>query len=260
MIPTHELNDLDLFCWEQDQFQIPLDMPPCEQCTSGLLPYTMKQLLSRPVHVAALYFSDWDTDHSARPDFFTEDTTLAAGLSDPLQDGSPLLHQLGAGGNPSNITQPVSPDQPSFNTTMALPADYDSVGERQAARPDIKLRSASQKPKRSPRRKPVGPKQEVHSRECHNLVEKQYRIRLKAQFEALLAVLPVSQSLENGDGTGRGSPGQCFSRGQVLDAARGRILLLEKELEEMASLRDELLRDLSCLQQVLKETGLECLD
>lgn len=98
----------------------------------------------------------------------------------------------------------------------------------------------------------------MRARECHNLVEKQYRNRLKAQFEALLAVLPVSQPLDcTRPITGNAQRGQYFSRGQVLDAARERILTLEEEIEQGTAVRDWLLSDLECLRRAHQEAGLE---
>lgn len=186
-------------------------------------------------------------------EFFTEDVILGAGLSDSLREGAPLVHQLG---NPSSVTHATGSSQASSNAATAFPADRDAAGKKHTVRPDIKLRSASSKPKKPSRRAPPGPKKEVRDRECHNLVEKQYRTRLKAQFEALLAVLLAAQPLGHHDGGASGAGlGQYLSRGQVLDAAKKRILRLEKELERVASERDRLLRDLACFAP---ERGLSC--
>ncbi|RSM03796.1 hypothetical protein CEP52_007155 [Fusarium oligoseptatum] len=223
MVSPDAQSDLGMLFCGQNQLQLPFDMQTCEQ--------------------APVYFSGWETDHSGGSEFFTEDTILAAGLSYTFQDDAPFIHSLGAGDNPSNTMHTVRSKQPSANA-IALSPVSSPLGESSASRPDIKLRSASCKPKRT-RRTPTGPKQEVRARECHNLVEKQYRTRLKAQFEALLAVLPIAQTLDHSDEATRGNPGQYLSRGQVLEAARERILKLERDLEEVASMRDELVRDLT---------------
>ncbi|KAF4416009.1 hypothetical protein FACUT_12931 [Fusarium acutatum] len=97
---------------------------------------------------------------------------------------------------------------------------------------DVKLRSASRKPKR-PRKKPAP---SLQARECHNEVEKQYRTRLKLRFENLLAVLKASRT-NNDDlrGASATEVGYVLSRGEVLDAATHRILALEKENVRLSS-------------------------
>lgn len=50
------------------------------------------------------------------------------------------------------------------------------------------------------------------------------------------------------------SRGQYLSRGQVLDAARERILKLEKEIERATAIKDGLLSDLACFRQA-QESG-----
>jgi hypothetical protein len=96
---------------------------------------------------------------------------------------------------------------------------------------DVKLRSASRKPKRS-RKKPAP---SLQARECHNEVEKQYRTRLKLRFENLLAVLQASRTNNDGlSGVNVPNAGYVFSRGEVLDAATHRILALEKENDRLS--------------------------
>ncbi|KAI8722894.1 BHLH domain-containing protein [Fusarium sp. LHS14.1] len=240
MVSLNTQNDLGMPFWEQDQLQLPSDMSACEQ--------------------APLYLSGRDTDHPGRSEFFTEDAILAAGLSDTLHDNAPFIPSLAVDSNASrgdNAMHAVCLEKPSSNPIAAFSSDSSPFEESRPSHADIKLRSASCKPKRSTRMASAGPKKEVRARECHNLVEKQYRTRLKAQFEALLAVLPIAQPLDHGDRLTRGGPGQYLSRGQVLDAARERILELEEELEEVASVRDDLLRDLTGLHRILQEMGFE---
>ncbi|RFN51916.1 hypothetical protein FIE12Z_3814 [Fusarium flagelliforme] len=95
--------------------------------------------------------------------------------------------------------------------------------------PDVQLRSASRKSKNRKRRS-AAPSNQAHARESHNLVEKHYRIRLKTQFERLLAVLPAAQARSLADGDTTANLGQVLSRGQVLDIARDRILELEENI------------------------------
>ncbi|KAL5610931.1 hypothetical protein FOBRF1_007048 [Fusarium oxysporum] len=125
-----------------------------------------------------------------------------------------------------------------------------SSGKR---RPEVRLRSASRKPKILTRRKPPGSEKTLHALKCHNSVEKQYRTRLKLHFENLLAVIQASRAKDAGpDEDGSAIPDHCFSRGEVLDAARQRILTLEKENKQLAMRNDELLKDMAVMQQILR--------
>uniref|UniRef100_A0A0D2YIH0 BHLH domain-containing protein n=1 Tax=Fusarium oxysporum (strain Fo5176) TaxID=660025 RepID=A0A0D2YIH0_FUSOF len=93
----------------------------------------------------------------------------------------------------------------------------------------VKMRSASRRPKKVVK-KPALPAHVVQARECHNNVEKQYRTRLKQKFERLLAVLQASKAKdESGHEEDPEAPGCGYSRGEVLDFARQRILALEEE-------------------------------
>ncbi|KAG7287464.1 hypothetical protein NEMBOFW57_006975 [Staphylotrichum longicolle] len=105
--------------------------------------------------------------------------------------------------------------------------------------------------------------EERRARRNHNIVEKQYRNRLNAQFERLLAVLPVEQcraaraggaaaSAGAGDrimSVGNGSVGdeKRLSKAEVLDLATRRIRALEAEREKLWKERKELLRSLEVL-------------
>ncbi|KAF5237109.1 hypothetical protein FAUST_6249 [Fusarium austroamericanum] len=93
----------------------------------------------------------------------------------------------------------------------------------------VKMRSASRRPKKVSK-KPALPAHVVQARECHNNVEKQYRTRLKQRFERLLAVLQASKTKDESGGEGDAeAPDYGYSRGEVLDFARQRILTLEEE-------------------------------
>ncbi|UZP36410.1 hypothetical protein NXS19_004226 [Fusarium pseudograminearum] len=59
---------------------------------------------------------------------------------------------------------------------------------------------------------------------------KKYRTRLKQKFERLLAVLQASKTKDESGGEGDAEAPDCgYSRGEVLDFARQRILTLEEE-------------------------------
>jgi hypothetical protein len=101
--------------------------------------------------------------------------------------------------------------------------------------PEVKMRSASRRPKRV-HKKPALPAHVVQARECHNNVEKQYRTRLKLRFERLLAVLEASKMKGESGGEGDSEAPDCgYSRGEVLDFARQRILTLEEENRHLSA-------------------------
>ncbi|WAO97221.1 BHLH domain-containing protein [Fusarium falciforme] len=151
--------------------------------------------------------------------------------------------------NSVTSSTPGRPSPPQSPTSNSLDGDNSSS----KTRPDVKLRSASRKPKTPTRRKPPVPDKLLHERECHNRVEKQYRTRLKLHFENLLAVLQASRAKDAGpDEDGSAIPDHCFSRGEVLDAARQRILALEKENKQLAMGNDQLLKNMAAMQQSLR--------
>ncbi|KAF4435285.1 Allergen Fus c 3 [Fusarium acutatum] len=98
----------------------------------------------------------------------------------------------------------------------------------------VKMRSASSRPKKVSK-KPALPAHVVQARECHNNIEKQYRTRLKQKFERLLAVLQASNTKDESGGEGESEAPDCgYSRGEVLDFARQRILTLEEDNRHLA--------------------------
>ncbi|KAJ9419084.1 hypothetical protein FOXG_16142 [Fusarium oxysporum f. sp. lycopersici 4287] len=118
----------------------------------------------------------------------------------------------------------------SGSTPMASAAS--TASSRQA-----KLRSASHTSKNSHSRPNDTPK-ERRTRASHNLVEKQYRNRLNAQFESLLSVLPEQlRAANNGNGDTDDSEGndadRRVSKGEVLEMARKHIQLLEQGRAEL---------------------------
>lgn len=118
-------------------------------------------------------------------------------------------------------------------------------------RSTTQLRTASRAPKRysqSTARKPAETPEEVKARAAHNQVEQQYRKRLNAQFERLLAVLPQPDYDEEGmdeegggEGGGRVGMDKRISKAEVLDLARRRIKLLERERASLERQNEELL-------------------
>ncbi|KAK4196561.1 hypothetical protein QBC40DRAFT_287011 [Triangularia verruculosa] len=93
--------------------------------------------------------------------------------------------------------------------------------------------------------------EERRARRNHNLVEKQYRNRLNAQFERLLAVLPLEQYkggyLGQGSCDGFTTDEKRMSKAEVLDLATRRIKALEMERERLHKERKELLRNMDLM-------------
>uniref|UniRef100_A0A0C4BL12 BHLH domain-containing protein n=3 Tax=Fusarium oxysporum TaxID=5507 RepID=A0A0C4BL12_FUSOF len=101
--------------------------------------------------------------------------------------------------------------------------------------PEVKMRSASHKLKKV-HKKPGLPAHVLQARECYNNMEKQYRTRLKLRFEGLLAVLEACKMRDEAVGEGDPeAPDFGYSRGEVLDAARQRVLTLEEENRHLST-------------------------
>ncbi|KAK0649765.1 hypothetical protein B0T16DRAFT_410673 [Cercophora newfieldiana] len=84
-------------------------------------------------------------------------------------------------------------------------------------------------------------------RHSHNIVEKQYRNRLNAQFERLLAVLPAryeTDEEEQGQGRRGDVPDKTISKAEVLGMATQRIKVLEQQNRELLARQDQLMWDL----------------
>lgn len=109
------------------------------------------------------------------------------------------------------------------------------------------LRSASHTSKNKQER-PDDTTEGQKSRNSHNLVEKQYRNRLNAQFEDLLHVLPESSWTTGPGPDGVGASGgsnsekKRVSKGEVLDLARQRIMFLEEENKKIERENSDLRR------------------
>lgn len=206
------------------------------------------------------------------------------GCNNKNEDGSPWDNgeKKAAGQSQSQIMTPISRGSP-FSTTTTVPPVPGS-GAVKTAKPQGtasapatfsknkgKLRSASRAPKNiSPR--PEETPEERKSRNSHNLVEKQYRNRLNAQFESLLAVLPDSLRSSmtmigggagdsdgvNGNGGGSVIPGQHpsldfsierrLSKAEVLDMSRRYILSLEKERDTLEREKEQLMHSIDQLR------------
>ena len=106
-----------------------------------------------------------------------------------------------------------------------------------------KLRSASRTSKNT-HHKPAETPEERRTRASHNLVEKQYRNRLNAQFESLLNSLPEiprSGEGQDDDDGGEADGERRVSKAEVLDMARRHIKQLEKERADLERERNGLL-------------------
>lgn len=104
-------------------------------------------------------------------------------------------------------------------------------------------------------------KEEKKTRSSHNLVEKQYRNRLNAQFESLMNALPESLRLQGaslgvmgdgGEGMASDTPERKPSKAEVLEMARMHIRSLEQERNSLANERDGLLSDIERLQRIIE--------
>ncbi|KAK2013260.1 hypothetical protein LZ32DRAFT_604810 [Colletotrichum eremochloae] len=118
-----------------------------------------------------------------------------------------------------------------------------------------RLRSASRTSKNQSQKQTETP-EERRTRASHNLVEKQYRNRLNAQFEGLLHALPeqVRGAASAGDGdesdpSQQADQARRVSKAEVLDMARRHIKNLEQEREALHRERGELQRNLETLER-----------
>ncbi|EEU39167.1 uncharacterized protein NECHADRAFT_81884 [Fusarium vanettenii 77-13-4] len=148
-----------------------------------------------------------------------------------------------AGGAPS-VSDAASPSSTSQNSRASVGSKSASMASTTstASSRQSKLRSASRTSKNS-RDKPNDTPEERRTRASHNLVEKQYRNRLNAQFESLLSALPEqARSGGSGGGNGNGDENESdaandadrrVSKGEVLEMARKHIEALEQERNQL---------------------------
>ncbi|KAF5967378.1 hypothetical protein FCOIX_11970 [Fusarium coicis] len=197
---------------DENQPLMPLG-PENEQATAQNLPWDVDE-----------YLSEYLSNTSSSPE-----------LADYVHACYPFNYLPSPTTMPNHDTDMFSSTNTTIEGSSAI--DQQAMSPNQAVQvpqmTDIQLRAASRKPKN--RRYKVTTNTPAHIRECHHLAEKQYRTRLKAQFESLLAVLLASRTNTLADRDSSPSPGQVLSRGQVLDLARERILELEEEIGIMRS-------------------------
>ncbi|QPC78083.1 hypothetical protein HYE68_008835 [Fusarium pseudograminearum] len=167
---------------------------------------------------------------------------------DSIRDGYDITYngplcensQCGSSGSVDHLNDTKDTSSLDFQSTLVREASIEPPGGGTGATynlhglgkesPEVKLRSASRKPKRTRQRISVAVNVQ-RARNCHNNIEKKYRARLKQGFERLLAVLYTSMPLTSliGNESKSLDAGYCYSRGEVLDAAMQRILALEED-------------------------------
>lgn len=149
------------------------------------------------------------------------------------------------GGPAMSVSDPASPSSASQHSRASIGSKSASIASTASTTPSRqpKLRSASRTSKNS-HAKPHDTPEERRTRASHNLVEKQYRNRLNAQFESLLNSLPEQLRAGNTSNGGDESDGndqdRRVSKGEVLEMARRHIQTLEQERSELEREKNEL--------------------
>lgn len=155
--------------------------------------------------------------------------------------------------------EPTSPSSVSQQSRTSVTSKSTSVASTSTSSGrQSKLRSASRTSKNS-HNKPSDTPEDRRTRASHNLVEKQYRNRLNAQFESLLQSLP--EQVRNG-GDGEDSEGHAptdlgdkrVSKGEVLEMARKHIQSLERERDQLEREKNDLLGNLRRLKGSVSDT------
>ncbi|RGP60662.1 hypothetical protein FSPOR_10499 [Fusarium sporotrichioides] len=160
-----------------------------------------------------------------------------------LSDASQGSRSNSTGGTAHSVSDAASPSSTSQQSrasagskSVSMTSAASTASSRQS-----KLRSASRTSKNS-RDKPNDTPEDRRTRASHNLVEKQYRNRLNAQFESLLHALPEQiRHGDNGGGNGNednesdqaNDPDRRVSKGEVLEMARRHIQALERERNQL---------------------------
>ncbi len=179
---------------------------------------------------------------------------------------------------PKSFSSVSSSSSSSSSASAGASAQFSTTGH--GGNHNITLRTASRKPKPAPIKieeaanagdrvsgsPPSSPEastanlttEERRARQNHNVVEKQYRNRLNAQFERLLAVLPANQSSSPEGGALSSRSGGDFddrrmSKAEVLELARRRIHTLETERKQLRAERQNLRDSVSLMQRALGE-------
>lgn len=155
-------------------------------------------------------------------------------------------------GSPSSASQNSRASVASKATSMAS----SNVSSSSTSSRLSKLRSASRTSKNS-YTKPSDTPEERRTRASHNLVEKQYRNRLNAQFESLLNALPENIRAggdgEDSDGAPVDWGDRRVSKGEVLEMARKHIETLEQERDMLEREKNELQGSLHQLKNSISE-------
>ncbi|RBR14738.1 uncharacterized protein FIESC28_07584 [Fusarium coffeatum] len=182
-------------------------------------------------------------------------------LSDASQGG----RSNSTGGTAPSVSDAASPSSASQHSRASIgskSASMTSAASTASSR-QSKLRSASRTSKNS-RDKPNDTPEDRRTRASHNLVEKQYRNRLNAQFESLLSALPDQiRHGDNGGGNGNednesdqgNDPDRRVSKGEVLEMARKHIQALERERDQLELENFELHGNLRKLKGSGSESG-----
>ncbi|KAJ9419120.1 hypothetical protein QL093DRAFT_2354354 [Fusarium oxysporum] len=214
--------------YDESQFQMP---PDCslEQATA-----TIKNHISNMnEYLASEHFTN-TFGSSGLSDLLEADLSMAC--QPRLETSLDYICPDTNTGTPRGATcGPLSPHEESNPSNQQAPSKNISLP---APNGELELRPASHKSKNRKRRSAT-PSNQLRARECHNLVEKHYRARLKTQFERLLAVLPAAQGRSLAGRDTAASLGQVLSRGQVLDMARNRILELEGKIEFILNMKQD---------------------
>lgn len=236
--------------------------------------------------VASLGSFDWDSSPVVKKRSWSEassprmDDLPSPALASPTDCG-PLPRTRFktarmAANNDATTTSSSSTTNANANTTKATtrPKSKPAAKSKPVGKPAKSRKVANATPPspvtRSSTEAESSPKtadEECRARRNHNLVEKQYRNRLNAQFERLLAILPEEEHQEFGregqqaDGKtrplrsisstkGKGSSVVCgpddrrISKAEVLEMATTRIRELEAERKRLQHERRELLRSI----------------
>lgn len=159
------------------------------------------------------------------------------------------------GGHALSVSEPASPSTASQHSRASIGSKSVSIASTASTSSSRqpKLRSASRTSKNS-HSKPHDTPEDRRTRASHNLVEKQYRNRLNAQFESLLNSLPEQIRAGNtGNGDDDESDGNRVSKGEVLEMARRHIQTLEQERIELERKNLELLGSIRRLKESTSE-------
>ncbi|KAM0545201.1 hypothetical protein ACHAPJ_011468 [Fusarium lateritium] len=160
-----------------------------------------------------------------------------------MSDASQGARSSSTGGTAPSVSDAASPSTASQNSRASVGSKSASMASTAstASSRQSKLRSASRTSKNN-RDKPNDTPEDRRTRASHNLVEKQYRNRLNAQFESLLHSLPEqvrhgdsgsANGNEDNESDGANDPDRRVSKGEVLEMARKHIQTLERERNQL---------------------------